>query len=88
MATLKSQSNSTSKPIRPIRVQTFRFLFNIFSKLQTVYTCDYLIQLGRRVSVDLVRDVLSQQCQLQSIVPAHHMAVCLRIKSEGLIQQC
>ena len=34
MAALKSQSNSTSKPIKPLRVQTFRLLYNISNIIQ------------------------------------------------------
>ena len=52
-----------------------------------IYKC-LLSQLGGRVFGDLVRDVAAEQCELQPIVPAHHLAVRLGLQGQGPVQQC
>ena len=52
-----------------------------------IYEC-LLSQLGGRVFGDLVRDVAAEQCELQPIVPAHHLAVRLGLQGQGPVQQC
>ena len=47
-----------------------------------------LSQLGGRVFGDLVRDVAAEQCELQPIVSAHHLAVRLGLQGQGPVQQC